>query len=65
MVQIHRKEGWTLNPKDKVVNCILHMVENNDGECPCDNKSDDKHCPCSDYREKDICHCGLYVKIEK
>lgn len=39
------------------------MIENNNGECPCDNKSEDKHCPCSDYQQKDICHCGLYVSV--
>lgn len=62
MVQINRKEGWILNPNDKVVNGILKMIENNNGECPCQNNSIDKHCPCSDYRDKDICHCSLYIK---
>lgn len=63
MVKIYRKEGWDLNPNDKVVNNIFRMIESNNGECPCDNKSEDKHCPCSDYRERDLCHCGLYYKI--
>ena len=63
MVTILRKEGWVLNPNDKVVNGVLKMIENNNGECPCHNKSEDKHCPCSDYREKNECHCNLYVKI--
>ena len=65
MVQIMRKSGWVINPKDKVVNGILRMIENNNGECPCDNQSEDKHCPCSDYRDKDICHCGLYLKVKE
>ena len=46
MIQIYRKEGWVLNPNDKVVNGIFKMVERNNGECPCHNNSEDKHCPC-------------------
>ena len=63
MIQILRKEGWILNPNDKIVNSILKMCEKNNGECPCHNESEDKHCPCSDYRLNDKCHCGLYLKI--
>lgn len=63
MIEIYRKEGWMLNPNDKIVNTILKMCEKNDGECPCKNEGEDKHCPCSNYREKDICCCKLYVKI--
>ena len=63
MVKIYRKEGWILNPNDKVVNSILKMVENNDGKCPCHNTSAEKECPCSNYRLHDLCECGLYVKI--
>ena len=62
MIQILRKEGWILNPNDKIVNSILKRCEANDGECPCLNTSVDKHCPCSDYRENDICKCNLYLK---
>ena len=62
MVHIYRKEGWVLNPNDKIVNTILKRCEMNNGECPCNNKSVDKHCPCSDYREKDVCKCNLYIK---
>lgn len=64
MVEILRKEGWMLNPNDKVVNAVLKRVELNDGECPCYNTSSDRHCPCSDYREKDECHCSLYIRKE-
>lgn len=64
MIQILRKEGWQLNPNDKVVNGILRAVERNNGECPCHNDSIDKHCPCSSYRDNDCCHCGLYLKVE-
>lgn len=38
MITILRKEGWVLNPNDKVVNGILKMVERNNGECPCHNE---------------------------
>ena len=62
MIKIYRKEGFDLNPNDKIVNSILKRVENNSGECPCHNNSSDKNCPCSDYRDNDICHCGLYIK---
>lgn len=62
MIQILRKEGWQLNPNDKVVNAILKRIEACNGECPCENNSEDKHCPCSDYKENNICHCTLYVK---
>ena len=48
MIKILRKEGWTLNPNDKVVNSILTRCEKNNGECPCHNNSEYKHCPCSD-----------------
>ncbi len=61
MIKIHRKEGWILNPNDKLVNVILKMCENNDGNCPCDNKGRDTKCPCSDYLEEDNCHCNLYI----
>lgn len=62
MVTIYRKEGFDLNPSDKIVNSILKRVEKNNGECPCHNNSIDKKCPCSDYRDNNICHCGLYIK---
>jgi hypothetical protein len=46
MITILRKEGWILNPNDKVVNNILKMIENNDGHCPCYNDCGDTKCPC-------------------
>lgn len=57
------KEGWQLNPKEKVVNAIIQGVNRCNGECPCTNSSEDVRCPCSNYRQKDMCGCGLYVKI--
>ena len=67
MIQILRKEGWVLNPKDKVVNAILKRCEKNEGLCPCVHDSEDYdgkdlHCPCTDYTIKGKCECGLYVK---
>lgn len=64
MIEILRKPGYVLNPKDKIVNSIIKMIENNNGECPCQNNSYDKKCPCSDYREEGKCHCGLYLKLK-
>lgn len=60
-MEILRKDGFILNPNDKIVNAIIKRIETNNGECACYNESKDKHCPCTDYREKDICHCKLYV----
>lgn len=64
MVQILRKEGWMLNPNDKIVNAILKRCEENWGNCPCMNNSRDPKCPCSDYRENNVCYCTLYIKME-
>lgn len=62
MVKILRKDGFILNPNDKQVNGLLHIMDMNGGICPCQNDSEDKHCPCTNYREKDKCCCGLYIK---
>lgn len=65
MTKIYRKEGWDLNPNDKIVNGILKRLEVCEGECPCDNPGEtleDRICPCKEYRENDVCHCTLYVK---
>ena len=43
MIEIHREEGWTLNPNDKVVNAILKRCEKNKGLCPCVH--DSENCP--------------------
>jgi ferredoxin-thioredoxin reductase catalytic subunit len=64
---ILRKEGWILNPNDKVVNGILRRCAKNDGLCPCVHDSEayegkDLHCPCTDYTMHDKCECGLYIK---
>lgn len=53
------KQGWTVNPK---CNGIINGINRCEGECPCNNDSEDKHCPCSNYRLHDKCCCGLYLK---
>lgn len=58
------KEGWQLNPNEKVVNGIIRGLNRCDGSCPCDNKSEDPKCPCSGYRLEDKCCCNLYVKVQ-
>ena len=63
MIKILVKDGFELNPNEKVVKSILRMCENNNGDCPCKNDGYDKKCPCSDYRENDNCHCGLYKRV--
>lgn len=56
------KEGWKLNPNEKIVKGVTRGIERNNGEYPCHNDSEDKHCPCSNYRLHDHCCCSLYVK---
>ena len=63
-MELKPKEGWILNPNDKVVNGITRGLIRNQGECPCSNDSYNKKCPCSNYIEKDYCCCGLFVKPE-
>lgn len=67
MVEIFVKDGWKLNPDDKVVSAILKRCEICGGLCPCTHDSEpydgkDLHCPCTDYRLKNKCVCGLYIK---
>lgn len=56
------REGWMLNPNEKIVNGIIKGINRCNGVCPCNNDSEEKHCPCSNYRTKDKCCCKLYVK---
>lgn len=64
MIQVFRKQGWILNPSDKIVNAILKRCEVNNGECPCKHPENDGdlHCPCESYRLRDKCCCTLYIK---
>lgn len=56
------REGWMLNSNEKIVNGIIKGINRCNGDCPCNNDSEEKHCPCSNYRTKDKCCCKLYVK---
>ena len=56
------REGWMLNPNEKIVNGIIKGINRCNGDCPCTTDSQEKHCPCSNYRTKDKCCCKLYVK---
>lgn len=60
----HIKEGWQLNPNEKVVNSITKLLEKNDGMCPCTHPDNDGdlHCPCDSYLLKDKCCCNLYIR---
>ena len=63
-MEILIKEGWILNPNEKLVKGITKAVERNEGMCPCvhDDTTRDLYCPCSDYREKNKCCCQLYIR---
>lgn len=58
------KEGWQLNPNEKIVKSITKAIKRNEGKCPCvhEESCDDFVCPCSDYRFKDKCCCQLYIR---
>lgn len=66
-LKIVRKEGWILNPDDKVVNGIFRALERTNGHCPCVHPERIGHdqCPCASYLEHDICYCNLYLKEQK
>ena len=61
-IESNIKEGFQINPNEKIVNAIKG-INRCDGDCPCNNSSDEVKCPCSNYRLYDKCCCGLYVKI--
>ena len=58
------KDGWMLNPNEKIVKGITKAIERNEGKCPCvhEEPCDDLFCPCSSYRLQDTCCCKLYIK---
>ena len=62
-VQENIKDGWQLNPNEKVVNAIIKGINRCNGECPCTNDAEEKTCPCSNYRLHDKCCCQLYIKL--
>lgn len=59
------KDGWQINPNDKIVHSIVKMLDKNNGICPCIHPENDGdlHCPCDSYRLRNKCCCNLYVKI--
>ena len=62
-MEILIKEGWQLNPNEKIVKGITKAIERNEGMCPCvHDDNGDLHCPCESYRQKDKCCCQLYIK---
>lgn len=63
-IKILRKQGWMLNPNDKVVTGILKGLMRCDGHCPCHHPERHGHdeCPCHEYLAYDNCICGLYIK---
>lgn len=63
MIQIMRKEGFILNPNDKVINAILSRCEKNNGICPCHHPEEegDLHCSCESYRLKKIPVVAVYI----
>ena len=77
-VKANMREGWQVYQEiinrglysfpakkpDAVVNGIIRGLNRCDGNCPCDNKSEDPKCPCSGYRFEDKCCCNLYVKVQ-
>ena len=67
-MEILEKEGWKLNPNEKVVNAILKRLQKTEGECPCMNPGitkEDRMCPCKEYREYNHCCCKLYVPSDE
>lgn len=56
------REGWILNPNEKIVNGIIRGLNRCKGQCPCQNDSEDKTCPCSNYRADIKCCCSLYIR---
>lgn len=56
------RDGWMINPNEKVVNGIIKGLNRTGGLCPCHNDAEDLRCPCSNYRLHDKCCCTLYVK---
>ena len=60
------KEGWQLNPNEKIVSGITKALQRNEGICPCVHTEDDGdlHCPCESYRLRDKCCCNLYIKVD-
>lgn len=66
-VKAHVREGFIINPNEKVVNGIIKGLNRCEGECPCANTGktlEDRMCPCRNYREENYCCCKLYLPNE-
>lgn len=63
-MELFIKEGFKLNPNEKVVKGIIKAIERNEGKCPCVHPDNDGDltCPCESYRLRDKCCCQLYIK---
>ena len=57
------KDGWQLNPNEKVVKSITKMLKRNNNICPCVHPQNDGdlHCPCDSYKLRDKCCLQLYI----
>lgn len=62
-VKNNLREGWIINPNEKIVNGIIKGLNRCDGHCPCANDSEDTLCPCSNMRNHNKCCCKLYIRL--
>ena len=65
-INLTPKEGYQLNPDNKLVNAIVRAIGESDGHCM---NRHIKHrgcdiCPCDEYLLYNNCMCKLYVKSE-
>ena len=66
-------EDFTVRLNEKLtvaqVNKVLDAIDQNDGYCPCQPKSEDSKCSCKDFRETkkigEPCICNIFVKQPK
>ena len=60
------KQGWIVNPDNKMFTVAIKGLINNDGNCPSKENSviKCKQCPCISYRVRNLCFCKLYVRNE-
>ena len=51
------------------INKVLDAIDNNDGYCPCQFKTEETKCHCKDFIENkkigEPCICKIYVKQKK
>ena len=62
-IKIKEKDGWKINPDNKIVNSIFRDLGKYDGKCSYLNSYDNNQiCPCDDYLLYDKCMCNLYIR---